>query len=79
MRVDEYRKRMKTLSITFLSFSPDGKELLVNLGGEQLYLFDVYKDPTKVVYKYDTFKETLKFPDETTTDIKKFLFYFISV
>ncbi|CAF0923462.1 unnamed protein product [Brachionus calyciflorus] len=40
-RIDEYHRRMKTLSITFISFSPNGKELLVNLGGEQLYLYDL--------------------------------------
>ena len=32
---------MKTLSVTFIQFSPNGSELLVNLGGEQLYLFDM--------------------------------------
>ena len=25
-----------------MTFSPSGKELLVNLGGEQVYLFDIY-------------------------------------
>lgn len=39
-KVDEYRKRMKTLSITSLAFSALGDQLLVNLGGEQLYLYD---------------------------------------
>jgi len=29
---------------TYLTFSADGNELLVNLGGEQVYLFDVYLD-----------------------------------
>lgn len=26
-----------------MTFSPDGNELLVNLGGEQIYLFDINK------------------------------------
>jgi len=29
------------LAATYVTFSPDGQELLVNLGGEQIYLFDV--------------------------------------
>lgn len=33
---------------TFVSFSPNGRELLVNLGSEQIYLYDIYnsKQPT---------------------------------
>uniref|UniRef100_T1IVI1 WD and tetratricopeptide repeats protein 1 n=1 Tax=Strigamia maritima TaxID=126957 RepID=T1IVI1_STRMM len=37
----DYKKRYRTLASTYLTFSPDGGELLVNLGGEQIYLFDV--------------------------------------
>lgn len=37
----DYKKRYRTLASTYLTFSPDGTELLVNLGGEQIYLFDV--------------------------------------
>ncbi len=53
---------MKTLSITSLLFSPDGKELLVNLGGEQLYLFDVanYGESSRPLFKYNTFQTLLK-------------------
>ena len=39
----DYRKRYRTLASTYLTFSPDGRELLVNLGGEQIYLFDINK------------------------------------
>lgn len=39
----EYRKKYRTLASTFLTFGPDGSELLVNLGGEQIYMFDVNK------------------------------------
>lgn len=28
-------------TITHLTFSPDGTELLVNMGGEQIYLYDI--------------------------------------
>ncbi|KAK3097055.1 hypothetical protein FSP39_005944 [Pinctada imbricata] len=37
----DYKKRYRTLASTYLTFSPDGTELLVNLGGEQIYLFDI--------------------------------------
>ncbi|KAI8740901.1 WD and tetratricopeptide repeats protein 1 [Biomphalaria glabrata] len=37
----DYKKRYRTLASTYLTFGPDGSELLVNLGGEQIYLFDV--------------------------------------
>ncbi|KAK3596933.1 hypothetical protein CHS0354_002500 [Potamilus streckersoni] len=37
----DFKKRYRTLNATYVTFSPDGCELLVNLGGEQIYLFDV--------------------------------------
>lgn len=37
----DYRKRYRTLASTYVTFSPTGQELLVNLGGEQIYLFDI--------------------------------------
>ena len=33
----------KSLACTYVAFSPDGSELLANLGGEQVYLFDTFK------------------------------------
>ncbi|GFN97618.1 WD and tetratricopeptide repeats protein 1 [Plakobranchus ocellatus] len=39
----DYKKRYRTLASTYVTFGPDGTELLVNLGGEQIYLFDVNK------------------------------------
>lgn len=39
----DFKKRYRTLASTYLTFSPDGSELLVNLGGEQIYLFDINK------------------------------------
>jgi len=47
---------MRTLSVTFLTFSPDGSELLVNLGGEQLYLFGMNKADA-VKFKYDSYTQ----------------------
>ena len=36
----DYRKCYRALASTYLTFSPAGTELLVNLKGEQIYLFD---------------------------------------
>ena len=47
----DYRKKFRTLASTYLTFSPDGNELLVNLGGEQIYLFDINRPHQ--VQKYD--------------------------
>lgn len=40
-RLSEYKKKHRSLASTYVAFSPDGQELLVNLGGEQIYLFPV--------------------------------------
>lgn len=39
MNSTEYKRKYRSLASTYITFSPDGKELLVNLGGEQVYLF----------------------------------------
>jgi len=39
----DYKKRNRTLASTYVTFGPNGRELLVNLGGEQIYLFDISK------------------------------------
>ncbi|CAK9290906.1 unnamed protein product [Gordionus sp. m RMFG-2023] len=39
-RLKEYKKKFRNLACTYTTFSPDGSELLVNLGGEQIYLYD---------------------------------------
>lgn len=41
-----YMRKLRPLASTYVTFSPDGKELLVNLGGEQIYLFDI-ENPTE--------------------------------
>ncbi|XP_032828787.1 WD and tetratricopeptide repeats protein 1 isoform X1 [Petromyzon marinus] len=38
----DYQRRFRTLAVTYLTFSPDGNELLVNMGGEQVYMFDLH-------------------------------------
>ena len=35
-----FHKKLRPLTSTFLTYSHDGSELLVNLGGEQIYLYD---------------------------------------
>lgn len=47
----DYKKRYRTLAATYVTFSPDGRELLVNLGGEQIYLFDINNN--RVPEKFD--------------------------
>lgn len=66
-KIDEFRKRMKTLSVTHLTFSSNGSELLLNLGGEQLYLFDILTNLTSSTqdikkfnkFKYDSYRDLL--------------------
>ena len=49
------RKRYRAYASTYLSFSPDGTELLSNLGSEQIYLFDVLKPSKPKFYETDSF------------------------
>lgn len=52
---------MKTLSVTFLTFSPLGDQLLVNLGGEQLYLYDfITHDIESAPITYDSYRTMFK-------------------
>ena len=44
------RGKRRSVVSTFLNFSPNGRELLVNLGGEQLYLFDIHKQRSLLSY-----------------------------
>jgi len=37
----EYRRKMRYLCATYLTFNAHGDELLVNVGGEQVYLYDL--------------------------------------
>ena len=40
-RVKDFHRENRSLHATYVTFSPDGSELLANLGGEQIYLFDM--------------------------------------
>lgn len=44
------RKSGFSKAITYLTFSSDGTELLVNMGGEQIYLYDLYNAKQPVVF-----------------------------
>ncbi len=35
----DYKRKFRPLAATYVTFSPDGNELLVNLGGEQVRTF----------------------------------------
>ncbi|ODM96150.1 WD and tetratricopeptide repeats protein 1 [Orchesella cincta] len=48
-KIGEYKRKYRSLASTYVSYSPDGNELLVNLGGEQIYLFPVHGDLQKGV------------------------------
>ncbi|XP_015764226.1 PREDICTED: WD and tetratricopeptide repeats protein 1-like isoform X1 [Acropora digitifera] len=37
----DLRRRFRTYVATYVNFSPCGRELIANLGGEQIYLFDI--------------------------------------
>jgi hypothetical protein len=70
-RIDEYRKRLKNLSVTFIQFSPDGSELLVNLGGEQLYSFVLngdYSQNRGFSLRHDSFRDLLANAPEPAAD-----------
>lgn len=40
---------------TYLTFSPDGRELLVNMGSEQIYLYDIYKTQETKIFELPSF------------------------
>lgn len=64
---------MKTLSVTSLTFSAMGDQLLVNLGGEQLYLYDFVTHEnehfTDRSFKFDSYKTI--FANEIISDEKE--------
>lgn len=47
---NEFRRRYRSLTATYVTFSPDGKDLLVNLGGEQIYLFNIMSKRNQLVF-----------------------------
>jgi len=45
------KKKTKNISSTYIAFSSNGVDLLVNLGGEQIYLFDINNRREVTTYK----------------------------
>nr|CAH0105394.1 unnamed protein product [Daphnia galeata] len=39
-KLDDYRRRFRSLASTYVTFDQSGRYLLANLGGEQIYLYD---------------------------------------
>lgn len=48
-----FPRRARAYVATFVTFSPNGYELLANLGGEQIYLFDIHQQQKVVQYHTD--------------------------
>ena len=46
-RVQDFHRENRSLHATYVTFSPDGTELLANLGGEQIYLFNMLEQRNK--------------------------------
>ncbi|XP_077538991.1 WD and tetratricopeptide repeats 1 isoform X2 [Haemaphysalis longicornis] len=53
------RKRYRTLASTYVAFSPDGSELLANLGGEQIYLFNINHPRQPKSFDHQNFTSSL--------------------
>ncbi|ESO93249.1 hypothetical protein LOTGIDRAFT_189887, partial [Lottia gigantea] len=51
-------KRYRSLASTYVTFGPTGSELLVNLGGEQIYLFDINRKRHAQKYDISLFKSS---------------------
>lgn len=45
------RRRFRAYVATYVNFSPSGQELIANLGGEQIYLFDIKQHRTVMKYQ----------------------------
>ena len=45
-------KILREFSATYVTFGPNGTDLLVNLGSEQIYLFDIRKNTRSLLLKH---------------------------
>lgn len=45
MKLPDYNNRLRVLVATYVTFSPDGTELLVNMGGEQVMHHQTEREP----------------------------------
>lgn len=52
------RSMCSAVAATFVTFSSDGRELLVNLSGEQIYLYDITTHQQPVTYEMDESEAT---------------------
>lgn len=50
LKLNDFKKRYRTLTSTYVTFSPDGKDMLANLGGEQIYLFNIVSRRKQLVF-----------------------------
>lgn len=63
---NDERNSFTNKAITYLTFSPNGNELLVNIGAEQIYLYDINnaKEPD-VIYSLSHLSFALKMKKKT--------------
>jgi WD and tetratricopeptide repeat-containing protein 1 len=58
----DFPRRLRAYVSTYVTFSPDGNEVIANLGGEQIYLFDIRKPVSVVGYnQFNGFNGTKPF------------------
>lgn len=63
-RRDPVHRKHRSLASTYVTFGANGRDLLVNLGGEQIYLFDIY---TKTAAQFYDFKSSPYYFDDAGT------------
>ncbi|KAG1655228.1 WD and tetratricopeptide repeats protein 1 [Nymphon striatum] len=68
LKLKEYKEKHRSLASTYLTFSPDGSELLVNLGGEQIYLFNVGESTYPKIFSTELY--TSKSKNDCHNDLK---------
>lgn len=65
LRSSHLRDNSRSFTSTYITFSADGSELLVNMGREQIYLFDINKkDNSRILQcnvNSDNYSESLKY------------------
>lgn len=58
-------------AITYLTFSPDGTELLVNMGAEQIYLYDIIGAKEPVFFELPPYSQGNETKDATKKNISQ--------
>jgi WD and tetratricopeptide repeats protein 1 len=67
-------KKQKNYVITYLTFSPDGQELLVNYGGEYVYLYNLMDQADNAFFNVP---KVMKVPRKFLCIIIRFIHYLI--